>query len=95
MSEMAMELKLTDLEIADFTASLPPFVSTLARLVLYDHFTFHSIWSFARVLQKTEPKNELIDYIANYDEQHLSDAYPNVMEDVLNDWIARWRSGTL
>ena len=94
MSEMAGILVLTDLEISDFSVSLPRYVDILARLVLFNHAVIYGTLAFARLIQKSEPRNELVDYIANYDESHLDDAYANVMEDVLNDWIARWRSGS-
>ncbi len=95
MSDMPGELVLTDLEILEFTATLPTPARVLARQIMFNRFVYHSAWAYARLFRDNLAQNELVDYIANWPEDHLDEAYANVMEDVLNDWMARWRSGTL
>jgi hypothetical protein len=94
MSELPVVISLNDADIIEFTALMPAGVRVLTRFVLWDRRVSPNTWSFARLLQKREPKNELVEYVANWDPARLEEVYANVMEDVLNDQIEGWRSGT-
>jgi len=79
--------------IRDFTAGAPRQVGLLARMILRCGRVGENIQRVAVCFLEHGVKHELVQYVARWDPDRLDECYANLWEDVLNDYVGRWRRG--
>jgi hypothetical protein len=94
MSDLPAVLpQLEEDQIQAFTARAPRQVGLLARMILRTRHVTDNMQRIALCFLGQGITHELVQYVAYWDPERLDECYPNLWEDVLADYVGRWRLG--